>query len=126
MTISEGVLEEKWCDREGHMLKADLSTSSTAVERLSSGQVGPRRAAFWVVAYTGMERMEAARRSFWDVRILGGRGQRGEGEGAGRGDVHFVVFPDCGAELLLDVADAEVCQIGFKAGTSGDNRVDHW
>lgn len=50
MTISEGVLEEKWWPRAGHMLKAVLSTSATAVDRLSSGQVGPRRAAFWVVA----------------------------------------------------------------------------
>jgi hypothetical protein len=44
---------------------------------------------------------------------LGGEDSGGEVSvgrlGVGRRGVHFVVFPDRGAELLLDVADAKVC-----------------
>jgi len=67
------VEEEKAEAMEGtHMLKAVLSTCSTDEGIGSSAQVGPRRAAFWVVQKMGMERMSAAFRSFWVVRMLGG------------------------------------------------------
>lgn len=56
-----------------------------------------------------MERMEAARRSFWVVRILGGKLICGGWVVWDGGGLHLVVFPYCWAELLLDVADAMAC-----------------
>ncbi len=77
----EGVVPEKcFCIAGTHIEKAVLSTCSIALERSSSAQVGPRRALFWVVAYTGIERTEAALRSFWVVVMLN-ISQNGENEG---------------------------------------------
>jgi hypothetical protein len=55
--------------------------------------------------------MEAARRSFWEVRILGEGVSMSPlgGVWAGAGGLHLIVFPYCWAELLLDVADARDC-----------------
>lgn len=72
------------------MEKSVLSTTEVSGGRESSVQRGPRRAAFWVVARTGMERISAALSSFWVVDMLGGvsdvawvdeEGGKGEGYG---------------------------------------------
>jgi len=69
--IVEGVAPEKcFCMAGIHIEKAVLSTCSTAPERSSSEQVGPSLAAFCVVAYIGISRIDAALRSFWVVVML--------------------------------------------------------
>lgn len=71
ITISEG--EVKWEEEEMagiHMEKAVLSITVVEEGRRSSEQVGPSLVAFCVVQKIGMERMEAAFRSFWVVRML--------------------------------------------------------
>ena len=97
ITISDGVEEEKVLADSGDPHREtrfiDVCDGGGEMGR-SSVHVSPRRARFWVVAKTGMERMEAKRRSFWVVRILlffmlveeEGKGkERGKGKGGGGG-----------------------------------------
>lgn len=70
MAICDG-LEEKCCAMDGwNMEKSVLSTFSRALLMSRSEHMGPRRAVFWVVTYTGMLRILAALRSFWVVVSL--------------------------------------------------------
>lgn len=91
-----------------HIEKAVLSACSTALGMLSSEHVSPNRARFCVVAYMGISRIEAALISFLVVRILCEM-VRFEGLRISPNvKLHFLIFPNCGAELLLDVADTEI------------------
>ena len=67
------------------MLKAVLSMGGKeegGKREESSGQVGPRREAFWVVVWVGMERICAGKRSESGGGVRGGIGM-GRGVGGG-------------------------------------------